>query len=369
MSPGHRWSVLAAGAALLLAACGSSPADPVAAVPAPAPLAAVVTGPSGSFATVAMGHLDDPNNTFWEELYRPPGGAAWSLRTPPGVADNGGLVTATAGSTLVVGVLPSNKLAFSPLATSSDEGVSYTPALLPSVLTAVPDALATAADGSAYALTAGRVVASGPALTGWHPVVASGAGARSAGGCEVTGLQAVALTPAGPAIGAQCATPATSGIYLLVGGALRDVSPPHSGGSVSVIRLVRYGQGLATLLRSDHGGAVTAAWDAAAGGPWTQSPPLPVGTIVSTSAGASGSLSVLWRDGGGVLRAASIGGDGQAWSDMPPLPAATAAVAVEGGRVDALAVDVTAFTDFELTNGRWLTVQHLEVPLAFGSSG
>lgn len=372
MTAGYRWSALAAGAAVLLAGCGTGSAAPVAGAPAAAPaapLATVATGPTGSWATVAMGHLDDPDNTFWEELYRPPGATAWSLRTPPGVADNGGLVTATNGSSLIVGVLASNKLAFSPLATSRDQGASYTPALLPSSLTGVPDALTAGADGSAYALSGGRVLASGPALTGWHSVFAGGAGGRSTGGCQVTELRAIALTAQGPAIGAQCSLSGSGAVFILGDGTQRDLSPPHAGDTVGILRLVGYGQGLATLVRSNHGTAVTAAWDGAVGGPWTESAPLPAATVVSTSVSLPGAFSVLWRDGGGVLRAASIGAGDRAWKVMPPPPAATAAVAIEGGRADALAVDVTTFSDYELTDGRWLPVQHLDVPLAFGSSG
>ena len=45
-----------------------------------------------SDAIVAMGTLSDPINTFWQLFFRPNSTSRWTLATPPGVADNGGLV-------------------------------------------------------------------------------------------------------------------------------------------------------------------------------------------------------------------------------------------------------------------------------------
>ena len=48
----------------------------------------------GTWAIVAMGGPAAGENQFWELLARPAGSTRWELVTPPGVADNGGLVAA-----------------------------------------------------------------------------------------------------------------------------------------------------------------------------------------------------------------------------------------------------------------------------------
>jgi hypothetical protein len=39
-----------------------------------------------------------------------------------------------------------------------------------------------------------------------------------------------------------------------------------------------------------------------------------------------------------------------------------------GGRTEALGVQSATFTDYRLTTGRWVAVQTITVPIAFGSS-
>ncbi len=66
------------------------------------------------------------NPTFWEVFVRPAKSATWQLVTPPGVADNGGLVAATgAGSGLTVAVRPSQDLEFTPVSATADAGASW----------------------------------------------------------------------------------------------------------------------------------------------------------------------------------------------------------------------------------------------------
>lgn len=358
-------------AAVLVSGCGSNAASPPAAAPPPVSLNTVLSEPAGSWATLAMGHLDDPNNTFWEEFYRPAGGTSWSLRTPPGVADNGGLVAASTGSDVVIGVRPSNKLSFSPLASSTDAGVTWTPGLLPSALDDHADALTTTTDGSAFALTPGGVLASGSGLSGWHNVLRlTGSTPPVSGGCPVSGLSAVAATSLGPALGITCTGGAGSRVYLLKSGTLEDISPPASStGTVQVMRLVSAGQGLAALLSSGDATAVRAAWAPVVRGPWTLSSPLNVGSVVSTSVTAAGAFGVLWRDPTGSLRADRIEPGAAAWTPLAAPPPTTSAIVLDGARTDALAVDVTTFIDYTLAGDEWASPHTIDVPIAFGSSG
>ena len=91
--------------AVLLAACASAANRGAAAPPAAAaaaagaaPLATSMTAAGGgTWAIVAVGGSAADENLFWELFTRPAGSTQWALDTPPGVADNGGLVAAGSG--------------------------------------------------------------------------------------------------------------------------------------------------------------------------------------------------------------------------------------------------------------------------------
>ena len=92
----------------------------------------------------ADGRICSPGGELLGAVRRPAGPATWRLATPPGVADNGGLVvTGTGGASLLTGFVPSQDLTFSPLAATSDNGASWSPAgpVNPGLADA-PDALA-----------------------------------------------------------------------------------------------------------------------------------------------------------------------------------------------------------------------------------
>ena len=90
---------------------------------------------------------DSGQHRFWELLWRASSTARWSLVTPPGVQDNGGLSIAQAPrGVLTAGFLPSINLHFSPLARTLDHGASWSPELLPDGLTISPDSLAAGPD-------------------------------------------------------------------------------------------------------------------------------------------------------------------------------------------------------------------------------
>jgi len=131
----------AADAALRVPLAGSLPAHPLS-----------VALASGSWAIVPMGNLQQADNTFWQLFASPAPGSPWSLVTPQGVADNGGLAIAAGQTEAVVGFDGSQDLGFSPLASTVNEGKSWSPAVLPRTLTPVPDALAAESGGHVLAL-------------------------------------------------------------------------------------------------------------------------------------------------------------------------------------------------------------------------
>ena len=94
-------TAVAFAAAALIAGCGSAaPAAPGPAAEAPpggAPfLATSLVTSAGTWAVAVMGGSVATNNNFWQLFEHPAAGADWKLVTPPGTADNGGLVLAGA---------------------------------------------------------------------------------------------------------------------------------------------------------------------------------------------------------------------------------------------------------------------------------
>ena len=386
----------AAGAvacAVLAAGCGSTPAPGAAAGAAsaagPPPLASSVTTTGGtSWAVLEMGGSRAEHNNFWQLLARPAGGSRWALATPPGVADNGGLVAAPLGSRgLVAGFNPSQDLTFSPLATTRDGGAHWAPGLLPAGLAAVPSALAAGPGGRMLALTGqGRVQASGPSGAGgggggggpaWTALTSLAALARTPAGraCGLTGLTSAAFSPAGaPMLAGTCSRPGVTGIFSFTGGGWHAAGPVRPAAlahrRVTVLRLAPAGSRtlalLSTVPASAPGGAaagtgtsgtgtsgtgtagtgtagtgtadtgtaggsaqVLAAW-APADGPWVLSAPLTLGgkAVISTAAGPGGTAGVVVGTGlGATVTPVNHTGEATAaapWHQLPALPAHSA---------------------------------------------
>lgn len=100
---------------------GTPPARPCRAG-CPARTAGYIPGyPVGTWAVTVMGGSAAQHNDFWQMFICPAGSSRWQLVTPPGAADNGGLVlTASDGPSLVTGFRPSQNLTFTPLIETSD---------------------------------------------------------------------------------------------------------------------------------------------------------------------------------------------------------------------------------------------------------
>lgn len=376
--PGRRRARIFAGlliAAVPLAGCASASSQGSAApAAAAAPLATTMTvAGGGTWAVVAMGGSAADENRFWELFTRPAGSTRWALDTPPGVADNGGLVASGSGNALTVAFRPSQDLTFSPLATSSDNGRTWGTGLLDAALAAVPDALA-ADDGTMLALLGdGAIDQAGPAGASLARLAAPGAVAASAAGrrCQVTALTAVAYTASGtPLAAASCGRPGIVGIFARTAGTWQADGPAAPGGSpVRVLRLAGTPTGDTTLLASGTGSAASllAAWTSD-GTHWTTSAPLPAGTrqVLADGTGPAGSVWVLLTGG----RAATIAGPGAPWRQLPAPPPATAALATgPGGTTEALAVAGTSLIVYQLTPaGTWNRAQAITVPVQYGSS-
>ena len=163
-------------AAMLAAGCGSAASQgaALASPAAPPSLATSLATATGTWAVTVMGGSAASHNNFWQLFVRPAGTSTWRLATPPGVASNGGLVlTGLASGSVLAGFRPSQDLAYSPLATTKDNGKAWSPGLLDAGLADVPGALAAdPASGRLLALlTDGTTDISGQGGTRWIRLV------------------------------------------------------------------------------------------------------------------------------------------------------------------------------------------------------
>jgi hypothetical protein len=374
-----RRAVLAALLTALVAGCGSQ-ASPVALpsiVVHTAPLGTSLVTPQGAWAIAVMGGPAGSRNNFWQLFVRPAGAGIWSLVTPPGVADNGGLVAAggAGGTSLLVGVRPSQHLAFSPLAISSDAGRNWTPGLLDADLADVPDAMAVGTTGRALALLRDGTIEVAPTASAatagqWSQLTTLDALAASAPGrgCGLAAVNAVSFGHDDtPMAAGSCRRRGTAGVFAASGGTWQAAGPTlpagFGGDQVQVLGLARTSGGDAALLLAGPD-LLAAWWD---GARWTVSAPVSAAGGVSASGfGPGGGVWVLL--GGG--RAAAVAGAGGSWRTLQPVPAGTATLAPgTGGGYEALAVSGSKLTVWRLGAAAWAKVQVINVPIVYGSSG
>jgi len=385
-----RFAIGVAIGALGLSACarGVPTSDaPSSIPPVPVTLATSIQTSGGTWATVPMGHLNDPLNTFWQLFFRPAGATTWSDKVEPtATATNGGLVLASsAGDLLVVGIRPSYDLVFTPIITTADSGQSWSTGLLDHMLAANPNALAVESGGHALAIAHGRggdeVLSSTGGLSSWQRLITQEALRSEVAGqsCGPSTITAVGYADENAVVGASCTRPGVVGMFLDRAGSWDLVGPrlPSSlaQGRVSVLGLDPVPGGLAALLAISRpeGTSLVASWTSD-GSTWQDSRPLDVPSgqhLISYGPAAGSGLFVLLAGSGGADRLEAINAPGAAWLQLPPPPANTATVAYSAaGVVDALAVNDTVLTVWTLASpsDAWTRSQVIHVPIQFGSS-
>lgn len=404
--PDHRVrggrAAAAVGAIVVLAvtvsACSSSTTSPAPAdVAPPIPLTSSSADPgtgSGAWATLALGHLDDPLNTFWQLFSLSNGSSRWTLATPPGVASNGGLALAVAPASVLAGFGPSQALRFSPLAETTDGGRTWAPGLLPGGLAAVPDSLSVSSGGRPVALLQtgdGTVVTSTSTLSAWRPLISGRALARdpAASSCGIERLTAVASgvgagsgasSGAGSgtaAVGAACLHGGRPGIFESVGPGWEAVGPALPGapaGPIEVIRLEEIPGGATALVGAGtgHGVELFALRSTDGLRTWTVAGPLALGggTLTATGSTPSGGFVVTTGGAHGARGASMVDPPATGWVHLaPPPPGTSAVVATPGNGVDALVVRQSVLDVYALRTRTWERTQVLSVPIQYGSSG
>jgi hypothetical protein len=381
----RRAAALALAASALAAGCGSpgpAASGPVAEAPpggAPFLATSMATG-AGTWAVVVMGGSVASHNNFWQLFARPAGSSRWRLVTPPGTPDNGGLVLADTGGSLITGFRPSQYLTYTPLTLTRDGGRAWSSTgPLDAALANVPDALAAApGTGTLLALTAdGTAELAAPGYTSWTTLATQRSLAATAAGrrCELQDLTATAFAPPGtPLLGGGCGRPGTTGIFADTGGTWHAAGPALpaalAGQSVQVLRLTSAASSTVALLTAGTGpgASLLAAWSAD-GRRWTLSPPLPLhgAALTSASFGPGGTAAIITTTGRGQI----ITGAGASWRPLPPLPPGTATlVPGPGGTADALAVNRGTLAIWQYAPGgtTWAETQVINVPIPYGSS-
>ncbi|HEX3512760.1 MAG TPA: hypothetical protein VHT26_02020 [Trebonia sp.] len=345
-------------------------------------MATSIATAADDWAVVPMS--SDP--AFWEVFERASNSGTWRLVTPPGVADNGGLVaSAGAATSLTIAVRPSQDLLFSPLAATANGGASWsTGGPINAAVAASPGAFA--ADGSHLAalLSDGTIETSSDAGASWSPLAKPGAIAASpaAKGCggavRVTSLS-FGMTSSQVLAGGTCGTSGTTAIFSSDSTGWQRESLPVAG------PLVRLGGG--TALVDGKAGLTELAygfgWYAYAPLSGATPPTTPSGWDASAALSASGQVTAsgtLPAGGSWVLlsggRAATVEGPSATtsaakWTLLPPVPARTTVLAAgPGGAVDALAASGTTLTVWQLAPKAtaWSKVQAINVPVQTGSS-
>ena len=384
--PARPAAALALAVAALLAGCGSpAPAAPGPAAEAPpggAPFLATSTvTAAGTWAVAVMGGPVAEENNFWQLFARPAGTSRWKLVTPPGTADNGGLVLASAGGSLITGFRPSQYLTYTPLTITRNAGRAWSSTgPLDGAVADVPDALAAAsATGHLLALTAdGTAELAAPGYTSWTTLATQRSLAATAPGrrCGLQDLTAAAFAPpATPLLGGTCSHPGTAGIFASTGGTWHAAGPalPAALASqpVQVLRLTSTARGTVALLAAGTGPATTllAAWSPGSGGHWALSPPLRLnGATLSSASFGPGDTAAIVLNGN---RGETVAGPGTSWRALPALPPGTATLAPgPAGGFTALAAGRTTMTIWQLAPGSaaWAKEQAINVPIQFGSS-
>jgi hypothetical protein len=361
---------------------GTGSGDGPAVLGPPIPLASSAVVSTTTWATLAMGHLDDPLNTFWQ-LLALSGGRSWQLATPPGTATNGGLVTTAGTTSLLAGFEPSVDLTFSPLASSTDQGSTWSAGLLPAGLAPVPDALAQAGGGESIALLrtgGGTVVSTAGDLSAWKPVATARSlrGDPALAGCHLGSLTAVDLDALGATtVGASCARGGQAGVFVASGTGWLSAGPGIpgvSGGPTEVIRLTQTAAGTSALVSARSGRATRlfALWSGNGLRSWTVSTGLALGRgrLASTGITGAGGFVIAVAGPGGTQAASVVSPSTGGWERLAPLPPATESVtATPEGGFDALVPNQSTLVVYGLGGTGWGRVQTLRVDIQYGSSG
>jgi len=383
-------AVLGAALAVSASTVAGAATDTTATSPIVVPLQSSTTTPTTAWAVVEMGTSQGSYNHFWELFDYHVGTRRWLLETPPGIADNGGLIIATSGPySGLVGFGANQLLAFSPLASTSDAGSNWSPGGLSQALVPVPDALAAGADNSGAALVrangSDQVLRRTGSLTSWSSIATTRDVAKSAPSCRIDALTALDIpAPSTILLGASCSSVGSVPLLRYSGGSwsLVKVTTPATWihNTTQVLRLAN-GQGASGIvpegLLAGEGGSTTviaAVFNARPGSAWSVSQSLHLArgaVVVASGSGPATTQFVVVRQGGTLVADVITGPDAK-WQTSGELPKGTATIAIEpDGSLDAMSVKVSTLSIWHAArvDAPFSKSQTIDVPIQYGSSG
>jgi len=364
----------------------TAPAE-VAGAATAAPLPSAVAATTASWVVLPMGQLSDESNTFWQVLHAAPDSSHWTVVTPKGAADNGGLAVGASGGLTVVGTLPSGLLRFSPLSATDDGGTTWNPVFLPGGLAARPDALAYGTGGphSGLAVIGATVFTADSFLSSWSPLVSLDRLRRVSPDCGGTVIDAVTVRQTDePMVATGCRRDGhvavfadDAGVWTQVGTALQG---RWADSSTSIIRLQSTPSSLTALVEAGQSGrsALVGLWQGTGTNGWSASSPLGLSrdaSVLATSVGPTGAIVALVGSRSTPTAYALV--PGGPWMRLPTPPSGTIAVGpmtltdgFGGPLLNAFAVHGTQLEVYALTpsGSRWVKSQTTQVSLAYGSS-
>ena len=378
-------------APVALAACSSQSAAKGAtstATAIPTPLATSIETGGGTWATVPMGHLDQPLNTFWQLFFQAKGSSSFSDEVEAtAAATNGGLVLGSGGGrSVVVGVRPTDKLHFSPLIATVNAGRSWSNGVLTAGLSARPDSLATSPSGQVLALVTGQrgpeVLESTGGLASWQRLADEGGLSSGQGrACDPVAIEAVAFMSGDALVGTACSRAGVAGLFERNSDTWRlagpSLPPAIHAGFVEVLGLKAAASGLTALFGiSTHGRvALVAAWKGDGAQHWSVSGALQLASterLTSFGPASGGGTFVLLSEPSGSERLEVVAGANRVWRVLPAPPSGTATVAVgPKGTLEALVVDQAVLSVWSLrpSSRGWTKGRVTNVPISYGSSG
>jgi hypothetical protein len=375
--------------ALGLSACTAT-ASPAATArptpPFPTPLATSMETADGTWATLPMGHPDDPLNTFWQLFLRPTGQSLWSNQVEAtATATNGGLTMANrGGQQLVVTIRPSVDLRYTPMIATSDAGESWTNGLIDTAIAAAPNALALGPAGGAEAIVddvhgQSELLSATSGISSWRILATTSAldSEPATRSCSPSRFTAVAYTGPDALVGAACTKPGSDGMFLVQSSRWQVVWPvlpaTTKRARAEVLGLDPLPTGVAALLgfSGNSGEELVASWTTS-GTMWESSGTLhvPSGESIVSYGPSNGGVFVLLSSSDGAKKLYQADTPGSGWLELPGPPSATETLAYgPGSTVDALAVEDTVLTVYTLTSANgWAPTQIVHVAIQFGSS-
>jgi hypothetical protein len=357
------------------------------------PAAAAESLPSSSFATsvtmngsiyaaIPMGDLGQSLNTFWQLFELSGGSTGWKLLTPPGIADNGGLVIEGGSpSALTVAIRPSNLLTFTPIALKANHTSWSDGGLIPAALVGAPTAyVGTNVASFAAVKNGGGAVLRSTNGTAWNKIGSSASLSSVAGGsCRLAGVQALATNRGLPLYaGGTCVAGDRAGIFEF-SGSWRDIGPKLGSladrSSRVVLELSATESGLEALIATSSGATtrLILAFSSTNGASWVTSDSLRIPSsadIVSSGGLGSSGAYVVWQKSGTM---AAVAGANGRWTSLPRLPDHALTLAFPqgpSGRIDALGGHHSEFLAWQLdsSRSRWRQTEAFAVPIVYGSS-